>query len=142
MKYLLDTDHISILQRKAGAEYARLSAWMTTCSASDFACCVISLHEQLLGAHSFINKAKDTIGLVRGYQLLGRLPGDYLAFTLLQFDAAAATIYDQFLQQNLRVGSMDLRMAAIARSRSLTLLTRNLRDFGRIPGLDIEDRTL
>jgi hypothetical protein len=28
MIYLLDTDHLSILQRKAGAEYAHLSTWM------------------------------------------------------------------------------------------------------------------
>jgi len=28
MKYLLDTDHLSILQRKAGQEYLRLSTWM------------------------------------------------------------------------------------------------------------------
>lgn len=28
MTYLLDTDHLSILQRKAGAEYLRLSTWM------------------------------------------------------------------------------------------------------------------
>jgi tRNA(fMet)-specific endonuclease VapC len=95
-----------------------------------------------LGAHNFLNQAKNPAGLVRGYTLLERLPQDYLAFVLLSFDASAATIYDQLLGQNLRVGAMDLRIAAIALSQSLIVLTRNLRDFGRVPGLNSEDRTV
>ena len=142
MTYLLDTDHLSILQRKAGAEYLRLATWMAQGSVSDFACCVVGLHEQVLGAHNFLNQAKNSTGLVRGYELLERLPRDYLAFVLLPFDTAGAAIYDQLLGHNLRVGAMDLRVAAIALSRSLIVLTRNLRDFGRVPGLTIEDRTV
>jgi tRNA(fMet)-specific endonuclease VapC len=142
MKYLLDTDHLSILQRKAGAEYVRLSRWMAQASAQDFTCCVVSLHEQLLGAHNFLNQAKNSSGLVRGYEFLERLPRDYLTFVMLPFDIASAAIYDHLLGLNLRVGAMDLRLASIALSRSLTVLTRNLRDFGKVPGLSIEDRTV
>jgi tRNA(fMet)-specific endonuclease VapC len=144
MKYLLDTDHLSIIQRKAGAEYLRLSKWMAQASARDFACSVVSLHEQVLGAHNFLNQAKGSSGLVRGYELLGRLPGDYLAFVMLPFDNTSATVYDQLLGLNLRVGAMDLRLASIALSRNLTVLTRNLRDFGRIPKLniDVTDKSL
>jgi tRNA(fMet)-specific endonuclease VapC len=142
MKYLLDTDHFSILQRKAGPEYVRLSAWMCQFTPADFACCVVSLHEQVVGAHAFLNQAKNSAGLMRGYALLERLPRDYLAFTLLPFDAPSASMYDHLLGQNLRVGTMDLRLSAIALARNLTVLTRNLRDFGRVPGLAIEDRTL
>jgi tRNA(fMet)-specific endonuclease VapC len=40
MKYLLDTDHFSILQRKSGPEYGRLAAWMVHFTPLDFACCV------------------------------------------------------------------------------------------------------
>ncbi len=142
MKYLLDTDHLSILQRKAGPEYLRLSTWMAQLAALDFACCVVSLHEQVLGAHNFLNQAKNTAGLIRGYQLLERLPRDYLAFTFLPFDAPSAAIYDGLVGQNLRIGTMDLRLASIALSRHLTVLTRNVRDFGRVAGLNIEDRTV
>lgn len=142
MIYLLDTDHFSILQRRAGPEYARLSAWMGHFTPSDFACCVVSLHEQLVGAHAFLNQAKNTCGLMRGYRLLERLPRDYLTFTLLPFDPSAAAVYDGLLAQRLRVGTMDLRLAAIALCRHLTVLTRNLGDFGRVPGLKVEDRTV
>jgi tRNA(fMet)-specific endonuclease VapC len=37
---------------------------------------------------------------------------------------------------------MDLRLSAIALSRGLTALTRNLQDFGRVPGLKFEGRTV
>ncbi|MDB5391352.1 MAG: PilT protein domain protein [Planctomycetaceae bacterium] len=110
-------------------------------SVLDFACSVVSLHEQLLGAHNFINRARDSDGLLRGYQLLARLPRDYLTFVFLPFDAASIAIYDELLTQNLRLGTMDLRIAAIALSRDLTVLTRNHRDFSRVAGLKIEDRT-
>jgi tRNA(fMet)-specific endonuclease VapC len=61
--------------------------------------------------------------------------------TVLPFDGAAATVYDGLLAQRIRVGTMDLRIAAIALSRGSIVLTRNLRDFGRVPGLTTEDWT-
>lgn len=141
MMYLLDTDHLSILQRRTGAEFANLSAWMNQFAPDDFACCVVSLHEQVVGAHAFLNRATNSAGLIRGYELLQRLPLDYLVFTLLPFDPSSAMHYDHLLGLNLRVNAIDQRLAVIALSHNLIVLTRNLRDFGRVPGLTIEDRT-
>lgn len=40
-----------------------------------------------------------------------------------------------------RIGTMDLKIAAIALANDATLLSRNLRDFGKVPGLRVEDWT-
>jgi len=37
---------------------------------ADFALSVISFHEQVLGAHNFINRARTNTDVMRGYTLL------------------------------------------------------------------------
>jgi tRNA(fMet)-specific endonuclease VapC len=39
----------------------------------------------------------------------------------------------------LNVGTMDLKIASTVLANEATLLTRNTRDFARIPGLRVED---
>jgi predicted nucleic acid-binding protein len=61
---------------------------------------------------------------------------------VLPFDAAAAAVFDDLHAQRVRVATMDLRIAAIALSQGLVLLTRNIRDFSRVPALATEDWTV
>ena len=70
MKYLLDTDHISFLQRRSSLEFRQLTLRMSQHPISEFALSVISFHEQVIGAHSFINRAQNNIDMTRGYALL------------------------------------------------------------------------
>lgn len=141
MRYLLDTDHISILQQQSGPTYAALSSRIESHPRADLALSIISFHEQVLGCHTYIGRARSAADVVRGYGMLGRLLGDYAAVSILPFDPAAATVFDGLVANRIRVATMDLRIAAIALSRGLILATRNARDFRQIPGLTTEDWT-
>jgi WD40 repeat protein len=70
VKYLLDTDHISFLQRRSGPEYAALAARIAQHPPADFTFSVVSFHEQVLGAHTFIGRARTAAEVIRGYTLL------------------------------------------------------------------------
>lgn len=67
MKYLLDTDHISFLQRRSGSEFRRLTVRMASHLSSDFAVSIVSFHEQVIGAHDFINRTRTNRDMIRGY---------------------------------------------------------------------------
>jgi tRNA(fMet)-specific endonuclease VapC len=142
MKYLLDTDHVSVLQQQAGPDYAALAARIAQHPPADLGLSVVSFHEQVLGCHSYILRAHSSAELVRGYGMLGRLLSDYAAIFVLPFDALAAAAFDALVAQRVRIATMDLRIASIALSRGLILLTRNTRDFRQVPGLVTEDWTV
>jgi len=65
------------------------------------------------------------------------------ALTILPFDEAAATIYGplraQLESEGRRLDEPDMRIASIALSRDLTLVTGNVRHFTRVPELDVEN---
>jgi tRNA(fMet)-specific endonuclease VapC len=138
VRCLLDTDHFSFLQLGSGPEYAALSARMSRHSPADFAFSLVSFHEQMLGGNAYINRARATRDVVRGYEVLGQVLQGYLAAVVLPFDASAAA-FDGLTARRVRVGTMDLRIASIALSRGLAVLTRNVGNFQRAPGLVVED---
>lgn len=79
---------------------------------------------------------------MRGYDMLARALRQFAAAPVVTFDANASAVFDGLGSRRLRVNTMDLRIASIALSRGLVLLTRNSVDFARVPGLVMEDWTL
>ena len=61
---------------------------------------------------------------------------------VLAFDDAAADVFADLRKRRVRIGTMDLRIAAIALTRDMTVLSRNLADFNKVPGLKIQDWTI
>ena len=58
---------------------------------------------------------------------------------ILPFDEDAAVCFESLLSQRLRVGTMDLKIAAICIAHDAALLSRNRVDFEKVPGLRVEN---
>ncbi len=142
MKYLLDTDHLSILQRQTGKDYSNLSTRMANYPLSYFAVSIVTFHEQMLGCHAYINRARNPNDIIKGYEMMARLVSNFKILPLVSFDAGAAKTFEQLNSRRIQLAKMDARIAAIALCRGLILLTRNHRYFGKVPGLAIADWTI
>jgi tRNA(fMet)-specific endonuclease VapC len=140
--YLLDTDHISIIQRQTQPEYGRLSQRVRQHPPAAFYFPVIGFHEQTMGANAHIQTARTNADIVRGYAMYEQILTAFAAAQVRPFDPAAVAVFDALRAQRVRIATMDLRIAATALANGQTLLTRNRRDFQQVPGLNFEDWTV
>ena len=61
------------------------------------------------------------------------------SWQVLSFSQAAATEFKRLRQERVRIGTSDLKIASIALVENAVLLTANVRDFERVPGLQFEN---
>ena len=61
---------------------------------------------------------------------------------VLDFDERAGVEYQRLRRSRVRIGTMDLKIAAIVLAHDATLLSKNLSDFRKVPGLKVADWTL
>ena len=101
---------------------------------------VITVVEQIQGWLAFIRRGIQAQDAARGFERLREAMAFYLTIQIfLPYDAAAVAEFERLRRNKIRIGTQDLRIASIALSKNATVLTRNMRDFGRVPGLKIED---
>jgi tRNA(fMet)-specific endonuclease VapC len=67
---------------------------------------------------------------------------DFSTINLLDFTSDASIIYDELVGQKIRIGTHNLRIAAIALAAKGIMVTRNRRDFEKVPMLQLEDWTV
>ena len=77
----------------------------------------------------------------RGVPPLKKNLDDFRTIDVLDFDEEAAAELQRLRRMKIRIGTMDLKIAAIALVHDATLLSRNLVDFKKVPGLKVEDWT-
>ena len=140
--YILDSDHLSILQHERGPEFDNLAKSCAGFPASDFFVTIISFHEQVNGWTKYIARARNAHALTRGYTELEGILYSFARAQVLPFSSAAADVYENLRKRRLRVGAMDLRIASIVVANQMTLLTPNTVDFERVPDLAFEDWTV
>ena len=136
--YVLDSDHLSLHQR--GHEPLRKR--LLTKPPEQIAITVISAEELFRGRLAQIRKASGHESRVKAYSWLSKTIDYLCGFIILRFDEEADAHFHDFRNKKIKIGTQDLRIAAIARSHNATLVTRNHRDFEQVPSLRIEDWSL
>ena len=131
--YLLDTDILSNLVKRTPS--TALVAKLASVPQEEQFTSAITLGEMVYGAYRLQTHT---------HLLLERLDRTLLPnLPVLPFDVAAAHRYGEVRAELERRGTplaeADLRIGAIALSRSLTVVTGNVRHFERIPDLSVEN---
>ena len=133
--WILDTDHVSLFQ----TGHPLITQKVVSLDPNAIAVAIVTVEEQMYGRLNRIRRAKSTEDLRLAYFNLNRTLDYFQTINVLGFDEAAADCYQEIISHKLRVGTQDLKIAAIALSRQAIVVTRNYRDFGKIPGLQVED---
>jgi tRNA(fMet)-specific endonuclease VapC len=134
-RYVLDTDTLSLHERG----HPVLSPAIRACPQGNLSITVISVEEQLSGWYRILRRAIQPPDVARAYQRLASAVGLYSGLVILSFTEPAIARFEQLVALKLNIGRQDLRIAAIALEYGCILVTRNLRDFQRVPNLVVED---
>ena len=140
-KFVLDTDHMSLLEWGSD-EAAQLRERLADCEEGEVATTIINYEEQMRGWMAYLAGARSLDEQVEAYRRLRSHLENYRQIPVLDFDDVAAGVYEELRRARIRVGTMDLKIAAIVMSLDGTLLSRNRRDFEKVPGLKMEDWTI
>ena len=138
---ILDTDCLSLLERQTGTDYLILQAKLDEFPSDKIATTIITFEEQMRGWMSFLAKMRSIDEQVFAYETLKQYFDYFKTLTIIDFDKNAADFYKSLKSQKIRIGTMDLKIAAIAISRNAILVSRNLRDFEEVPNLVVKDWT-
>ena len=137
MTVVFDTDVVVLLQKAArdpqSDVWKRLGEYN-----EELAITIVTAEEQMRGWLALIQRLRNPHDQVQAYERLHSLFGFYAEWPVLPWDSAAADVLVELRKRKIRVATMDLKIASIVLSRNDTLVTGNLRDFGRIPGLRVE----
>ncbi len=95
--YVLDTDHISLIQR-GGAEGQRILAKLANYREDEICITIITYEEQIKGWLKALSSAKRREDTAFGYLGLKRTARDFCEIEILSFDVAAIEQYEMFMQ--------------------------------------------
>lgn len=141
MVVILDTDHLTVIQRRAEPAYSRLRARLSKLHPQTVQTTIVSFEEQMRGWLAVISRARNQQTEVAAYQRLQALLRFFNEIPVLEYTEVVAARFEDLRRSRLRIGSMDLKIAAIALSQEGLLLSGNLKDFQKVPKLHVEDWT-
>ena len=137
MFVVLDTNHFTEIIRESEAG-RKLTSHLIEKEADVFVS-IITAQESFEGWLAVIKSQPPGPEQVKGYSQFRRSIETLGKFTLLDFDLEAAEGFTMLRKLLPRLGTMDIKIAAISLTHDCLLLTRNLRDFNQVPGLRVEN---
>ena len=135
----LDTDHLTLLKYPENPRYVTLVARMEASADQEIGTTIVSVEEQWRGWLAVIARFRDVDRQVAPYRELMGLLAALQRWTVVAFDEAAAAQFTRLRGEGVRIGSMDLKIASIALVHGALLLSANLGDFRKVPGLRVEN---
>ena len=133
--FVLDTDVLSLYYRGEPIVVRNIDSR----DASELAISVITVDEQLTGWYTLTRQARRPDEIAHAYDRLGDAVVRLAGWRILRYSESAVARVARLKSLRLNVGLMDLRIAAIALENEAVVVSRNLRDFGRVPDLSVED---
>jgi tRNA(fMet)-specific endonuclease VapC len=130
LTHLLDTNVcIEYLRGRNALVLSRFAAHPP----ADLSLCAVTTGELYYGAERSSNPAAESV----------RVNAFAAQYVCLPFDDSAARVFARVRAdldaRGQRIAPLDVMIAAVALAHGLTLVTHNTKDFGRIPGLPLED---
>lgn len=131
--YISDSDHVTLHQH----QHHSLVSQITRRNADELAITVITVEEQMRGRLAQIGRPG--VPLEAAYSQLLATVSYFCGLKIVPFDSTAQQLYLRLRAEKIRVGTLDLRIAAVALSQNAVVVTRNQKDFRQVPGLMLED---
>jgi tRNA(fMet)-specific endonuclease VapC len=139
---VLDTDHLSVLQRPQSTQFRVLVETMELCGDQRFATTVVSLEEQMRGWLAVIRRKQNVHDQDLYYTRLIGIVEFFSHWHIVTFNELAADRFVQLRKVGVRIGTMDLKIASITLANDAILRSANGRDFEQVPDLKVENHLI
>ncbi len=133
--FVLDTDLLTLYYRGDPIVVRSVDARPAT----DLAISALTVEEQPPGWYTLTRQARRTEEIARAYAHLGDAVVRLARWRILPYTESAIARVAQLKVLRLNVRLLDLRIAAIPLETGAVVVALNQRDFGRVPGLVVED---
>lgn len=134
---ILDTDVLSIVEWSFTSPKAKVLAERLEQNPDNVVTTVVCVEEQMRGWLASLAKTKAMKEQIEAYRRLRRQVENLRQVEFLDFDETAAVRFQELRKAHRRLGTMDLKIAAIALVHDATVVTGNIADYGQIPGLKV-----
>jgi tRNA(fMet)-specific endonuclease VapC len=136
---LRDSDHLNVLKYSDCARHARLHRRLLAAAPELIATTIVNVEEQMRGWLAAIAKESTLLRQITAYCELTDLFDFFAKLNIISQSTDAVDLFNGFRNSGIKIGSMDLKMACIARAKKALFLTANRRGFEEVPGLRLEN---